>query len=78
MASPANTAHPYPCAITPSAASVVAWLPESSVTQDLANGQLVHVGGRDRHARMTISLFCSPEKLDETGRMIWESVPEIA
>lgn len=58
--------------------SGVAWLPESSVTQELASGQLVRVGGRDWQARMTISLFCSPDKLDETGRLIWESFPEIS
>src|SRR6056297_3438563 len=50
----------------------LAWLPEFSIARELEEGTLVRMGGRDWTATMTISLFCSPERLDETGRLLWE------
>jgi len=50
----------------------MAWLPEFSIRQDLEDGTLVRLGGRDWTATMTISLFCSPERLDTLGQTIWE------
>jgi len=50
----------------------LAWLPEFSIREELANGTLVRMGARDWTATMTISLFCSPERLDGMGRIIWE------
>jgi DNA-binding transcriptional LysR family regulator len=49
----------------------MAWLPEFSIRQELEDGTLVQMGGRDWTATMTISLFCSPERLDDLGRLIW-------
>ncbi len=51
----------------------VAWLPEFSVQDELAAGTLVRMGGPSWVARLTISLFCSPERLDPVGRRIWEA-----
>ncbi|MCZ0814231.1 MAG: LysR substrate-binding domain-containing protein [Pseudomonadota bacterium] len=50
----------------------IAWLPEFSIGEELATGELVRMGGREWTATMTISLFCSPERLDDVGRMIWD------
>jgi DNA-binding transcriptional LysR family regulator len=50
----------------------LAWLPEFSIARELEDGTLVRMGGRDWTATMTISLFCSPERLDDIGRLIWE------
>jgi DNA-binding transcriptional LysR family regulator len=49
----------------------MAWLPEFSIRPELEDGTLVQMGGRDWTATMTISLFCSPERLDDLGRLIW-------
>ena len=50
----------------------IAWLPEFSIRDELDSGELVRMGGRDWTATMTISLFCSPERLDKMGQMIWD------
>jgi DNA-binding transcriptional LysR family regulator len=50
----------------------VAWLPEFSITDELADGTLVRMGGPSWTARLTVSLFCSPERLDPTGQTLWE------
>ncbi|ARE40622.1 Transcriptional regulator, LysR family [Rhodovulum sp. P5] len=55
------------------AGSGVAWLPEFSIASELADGTLVRLGGRSWVARLTISLFCSPDRLDPIGRKIWEA-----
>lgn len=55
------------------AGSGVAWLPEFSIADELADGTLVRLGGRSWVARLTISLFCSPDRLDPIGRMLWEA-----
>ena len=48
----------------------VAWLPEFSIADELADGTLVRMGGASWTASLTISLFCSPDRLDEiAGRM---------
>ena len=51
----------------------LAWLPELSISDELANGTLVRMGGPSWTARLTISLFCSPERLDPVGRELWEA-----
>ena len=43
----------------------VAWLPEFSIADELADGTLVRMGGASWTASLTISLFCSPDRLDE-------------
>jgi DNA-binding transcriptional LysR family regulator len=51
----------------------VAWLPVFSIAEELADGRLVRMGGPSWTARLTISLFCSPERLDKIGRALWEA-----
>ncbi|MGF1657900.1 MAG: LysR family transcriptional regulator [Rubrimonas sp.] len=51
----------------------VAWLPALSIEAELASGQLVKMGGPSWVARLTISLFCSPDRLDPVGRALWDA-----
>ena len=55
------------------AGSGVAWLPAFSIREELVDGRLVRLGGPSWTARLTISLFCSPERLDDIGRALWEA-----
>lgn len=51
----------------------VAWLPEFSIRSELADQVLVRMGGPSWTATLTISLFCSPERLDKVGRAVWDA-----
>lgn len=50
----------------------IAWLPELAIRDELEAGTLVQIGSPRLEATLTLSLFCSPEKLDETGKQIWQ------
>ena len=50
----------------------IAWLPQSAVGGELAAGQLKVVGGPEWQATLTLSLFCSLDRLDKTGLAVWE------
>lgn len=52
----------------------VSWLPESVVADEIASGAIARVGGASWEATLTLSLFCSPDRLDRTGRAVWESL----
>ncbi len=52
----------------------VSWLPESSVEAEIRSGQVLRIGGESWEAALTLSLFCSIDRLDETGRIIWETL----
>ena len=56
------------------AGSGLAWLPELSVAEDIREGRLVIAGGEEWHTELTLSLFCSLDRLDKTGRSVWESI----
>ncbi len=56
------------------AGSGVAWLPERTIAKELSAGVLMPIGDERWHANLTISLFCSPEKLDAMGHIIWETL----
>ena len=56
------------------AGSGIAWLPESSVAAEIARGELVVVGGPEWQTTLTLSLFCSLQRLDKTGQFVWESL----
>ena len=56
------------------AGSGVSWLPEYSIHKELEQGQLVQVGGTEWQATLTLSLFCSLERLDSTGRFVWDNL----
>lgn len=49
----------------------VAWLPESSVAAELADGTLVHAGDESFRCNLTLSMFAAPERLDDAGLEIW-------
>jgi DNA-binding transcriptional LysR family regulator len=51
----------------------MAWLPELSIAEELADGTLVRMGGQSWTASLTISMFCSPDRLDSVGRALWEA-----
>lgn len=50
----------------------VAWLPEFSVKSEMSSGRLIQIGSPKFEAVLTLSLYCSPSKLDETGLEVWE------
>lgn len=52
----------------------VAWLPESVVAEELSDGSVELVGGHAWHATLTLSLFCSLDRLDAIGRKVWEAL----
>lgn len=54
--------------------SGIAWLPESVVADEIARGELAVVGGPDWQTTLTLSLFCSLDRLDKTGRLVWEAL----
>ena len=54
--------------------SGVAWLPELAIAGELSRGELVLVGGDEWQTTLTISLFCSLDRLDRTGRAVWEAL----
>ncbi len=56
------------------AGSGIAWLPESAVAEEIARGDLVVAGGPEWHADLTISLFCSLDRLDSTGQFLWQAL----
>ena len=56
------------------AGSGVAFLPESVVREELASGVVVPVGGPAWSATLTLSLFCSLERLDATGMEVWNAL----
>lgn len=51
----------------------VAWLPELSIADELADGRLVRMGGPSWAAKLTISIFCSPDRLDPVGKALWSA-----
>lgn len=56
------------------AGSGVAWLPEFSAAEEIAQGGLVIVGGEEWQTTLALSLFCSVERLDKTGRRVWDAL----
>ncbi|WP_135506084.1 LysR family transcriptional regulator [Roseovarius aestuariivivens] len=54
--------------------SGISWLPESAVAAEIDAGQILRVGGESWDAEMTISLFCSLDRLDQIGHAVWETL----
>ena len=54
--------------------SGISWLPESAVAAEIDDGRILRVGGESWEAPLTLSLFCSPERLDKTGQAVWETL----
>jgi len=54
----------------------VAWLPESSVADELRAGVLVPAGDASFCCTLTLSMFAATNRLDETGKRIWDRLSE--
>ena len=54
--------------------SGMAWLPQSVVATELAAGRVSVIGGAEWQATLTLSLFCSLDRLDRTGRQVWDAL----
>lgn len=54
--------------------SGIAWLPQTAVAEELARGDLILAGGTEWHATLTLSLFCSVDRLDKIGQMLWDAL----
>ncbi len=54
--------------------SGVAWLPTGAVSDEIASGALICIGDADWEATLTLSLFCSPERLDAIGKQVWAAL----
>lgn len=54
--------------------SGISWLPEFAVADEIARGKLVIAGAEEWHTTLTLSLFCSLDRLDRTGRSVWEAL----
>jgi len=54
----------------------VAWLPESSVADELRAGVLVPAGDASFCCTLTLSMFAATNRLDETGKRIWDRLAE--
>lgn len=52
--------------------SGVGWLPYSAIHEELASGQVAEIGSDEHKAQMTLSVFCSPSRLDEKGKEVWK------
>lgn len=56
------------------AGSGISWLPETAVAAEIADGSIVRVGGESWEAQLTLSLFCSLDRLDRTGQAVWDAL----
>ncbi len=54
--------------------SGLSWLPEFAVAEEIARGKLIVAGAEEWQTSLTLSLFCSLERLDKTGRRVWEAL----
>lgn len=54
-----------------SAGSGMAWLPETAITSELAQGAFVPVGGREWESPMTLSIYAAPDRLDPVAHDVW-------
>lgn len=54
--------------------SGLSWLPESAVAAEIEDGSLMRVGGESWEAPLTISVFCSLDRLDKTGQAVWNAL----
>lgn len=50
----------------------MAWMPESSIKEELAEGELVCIGPSSWAAKLTLTLYCAPDRLEGTSREVWE------
>lgn len=53
------------------AGSGMAWLPESAMSDELAEGILVPVGDAAWESPMTLSIYAAPDRLDPVAHEVW-------
>lgn len=53
------------------AGSGFAWMPETSVQNELSQGAVVPIGDDHWHAQMTICAYANPSMLDDTTAIVW-------
>lgn len=51
-----------------------AWLPETAISTELAEGSVVQIGDAEWNATLTISALANPDTLDSAGRDLWDSL----
>ncbi len=56
----------------------VAWLPERSIAAAFQSGHLMIAGDECWEERLNLSIFAAPDRLDETGRAIWDFFSGVA
>ena len=56
------------------AGSGFAWLPETSVESELANGSVVTIGNETWSAKLTLSALSNPSVLDQRARQVWDEL----
>ncbi len=49
-------------------------LPEFAVADEIERGKLIIVGTEEWQTTLTLSLFCSLDRLDKTGRRVWQAL----
>lgn len=54
------------------AGSGFAWMPETAIQSELADGTLVRVGGDDWVEHLTIAAYANPSQFDKTTRDLWD------
>lgn len=51
-----------------------AWMPETAISSELAQGLIVPIGDDDWRASLTISAFSNPKLFDHTALELWQSL----
>jgi DNA-binding transcriptional LysR family regulator len=51
-----------------------AWLPQSSIAEELANGQLVQIGDAQWTTPLTIAALADPSSFDPVARVVWSKL----
>lgn len=49
-----------------------AWMPQTAVVEELADGRLVQIGDATWSARLTIAALANPDSFDPVAREVWE------
>ncbi len=51
----------------------IGWLPHSAIQSELADGLVSQIGPASLEAEMTLSVFCSPARLNDKGKEVWKN-----
>ena len=54
------------------AGSGFAWMPETAIAAELANGTVIPIGKPEWTAQLTITAFSNPSSFDQTAKTFWE------